>query len=128
MKSLLFLLCFTLSAWATADAGTIQEGLLKKLPGASEDLRSKLTCVKNRHYPHDIEKCGLSAFPNPAYQKKVEDCLWSKTGVLVPLKVAANGRYTSVMLVVSCRTMQVVAEFEASSEKYSLVYVGELVE
>jgi hypothetical protein len=117
-----------LSAWATADAGTRQAGLLKKLPGASEDLRSKLTCVKNQHYPHDIEKCGLSGFSNPAYQKKVEDCLWSKTGVLVPLKVAANGRYIRVMLVVSCQTMRVVAEFEASSEKYSLVSVSELVD
>ena len=128
IKLLLFLLFFTLWTSADADVSTIQTALLKKLPGASEDLGFKLACVKNQHYPEDIAKCGLSAFPDPAYQKKVEDCLWSKTGVLVPLRVAASGQYIKVMLVVSCPTMQVVAEFEVNSGKYSLVYVGELLE
>ncbi|MGX4641401.1 hypothetical protein [Massilia sp. SYSU DXS3249] len=128
IKSLVFLLCFTVSAWTAAEVGTTQLKLLKKLPGASEDLSAKLACVKNKNYPDDIEKCGLSGFSSPAYQKKIEDCLWSKTGVLVPLRVAANGRYIKAMLSVSCPTIQVVAEFEASSGKYSLVYIGELVE
>lgn len=128
IKSLVFLLCFTVSAWAAADVNTKQVKLLKKLPGASEDLSAKLACVKNKNYPDDIVKCGLSGFPSPAYQKKIEDCLWSKTGVLVPLRVAANGRYIKALLSVSCPTIQVVAEFEASSGKYSVVYIGELVE
>ena len=128
MKCLLFLLCFAVSVWATAGASTVQAGLLKKLPGASEDLSFKLTCLKNQQYPHDIEKCGLSGFPNPAYQKKVEDCLWSKTGFLVPLRVAANGRYITAMLIVSCPTMRVGAEFAGSSGKYSLVSISEIVE
>ncbi len=128
IKSLLFFLCFTVSAWAARDANTKQARLLEKLPGASVDLSAKLACVKNKNYPDDIDKCGVSGFSSRAYQKKVEDCLWSKTGVLVPLRVAANGRYIKAMLSVSCPTMQVVAEFEARSGKYSLVYIGELVE
>ena len=128
IKSLVFFLCFTLSAWAAAEVNTKQATLLKKLPGASEDLSAKLACVKNKNYPDDIDKCGLSGFSSPAYQKKLEACLWSKTGVLVPLRVAANGRYIKAMLSVSCPTIQVVAEFEANSGKYSLVYIGELVE
>lgn len=128
IESFVFLLCFTVSAWAAADVNTKQAKLLKKLPGASEDLSIKLACIKNKIYPDDIDNCGLSGFSSPAYQKKIEDCLWSKTGVLVPLRVAANGRYIKAMLSVSCPTIQVVAEFEANSGKYSLVYIGELVE
>ncbi len=127
-KSLLFLLCFTVSAWAAVDVRTKQAELLKRLPGANQDLSLKLTCLTNQLSPHDLERCGLSGFPNPAYQQKVEDCLWSKAGVLIPLKIAANGRYVKVMLVVTCPTVKVVADFEANSGKYSLVYIGELVD
>lgn len=128
IKSLLFFLCFTVSAWAARDVNTSKRGYWKKLPGTSEDLSAKLACVKNKNYPDDIDKCAVSGFSSRTYQKKVEDCLWSKTGVLVPLRIAANGWYIKAMLSVSCPTKQVVAEFEASSGKYSPVYIGELVE
>jgi len=62
MKTIFFLICFAVSLSAIAGAGEMQTGVLKNLRGASKDLDFKLNCLRNKSYPDDIEKCGLSGF------------------------------------------------------------------
>jgi len=128
MRYIIFFIFLSVSAWATAGSGEKQSQPLRNLPGASEDLESKLKCLKGKSYPNDIEKCGLQGYGDSANQTRFEDCLSSKNGNVVPLRLTPGGQHIKVALIVPCATVKVLAEFEVNSGKYSLVSIGELVD
>jgi len=114
----LCLASFEVSAGAK-DANAV---LLAKFPGANADLKLKLECLRTKSYPDDIEICGLPGFGASAHQKKIEDCLKSKSGKTFPLP------HAKMMLVVQCSGMRVAAEFEKIEGKYSVISIAELVD
>ncbi|WP_442035904.1 hypothetical protein [Pseudoduganella sp. RAF19] len=107
-----------------ASAGTkdFQAASLEKYPGANEDLKLKLECLRMKVYPDDIEVCGLSGFGSAAYQSRIEGCLHMKRGNTVALSNA------KLMLVVQCSRMRVAVEFEKNEGKYSVISINELLD
>jgi len=128
MKTIFFLICFAVSLSAIAGAGEMQTGVLKNLRGASKDLDFKLNCLRNKSYPDDIEKCGLSGFGTLAHEKDIENCLSTKAGLLHPLEVKPSGEYITVLMTVQCAKIWVAVLFKARSQKYSVVEIGELLD
>jgi len=121
-----FFLLVSEAALAANDG--VQAAPLAHFSGANSDLKIKLQCLRMVSYPKDIENCGLSGFDDKAQQKKIEECFSSRSGKVVPLKVAPNGQPRKIMLVVQCQQITVSAVFEEEHGKFLLAAIGELVD